>query len=475
MATTELHRGPTEEDIGPDIGPIERAPWLTPRRLILFVIGWLSLFTVGSIFVSNPFASEPSAAAAPDYWRVMYLHGLLVGLVGLVALVACQVLCVRSTHTRVWVVGGVLVATVATAMGGIFDRRVPGAEVAMWTQIVGFFALDEILIVMLLGMLAEWRRRVPLARSLPFAAAMLATASMFVSALMGHLAGWMLEFGGHPSILADYARHLGIGVSDWTGLLVGSHSHDMVVAVMAMAAVLAVVQFGMLSLGGPARVLARVGVAMVAFGVAAMTVMYVVMGFTTWNPPTLFTSAGGTNGIAGDDIVTGVFVMGGGLLALAAVVLRERLGALIRRPVRLAALWSWLLSFATVVIAGYAIELHETYFGAGDPKAGAAKDAVFTWLHQDIGLFLLPAIVVVMLAVERLVAKRYDGLIAWVAIGGTSLAFIGGLIFVFVNPALHGPGYVVSTIGLLLIAAAILGTLLGTAGSGRRRSTAGIG
>jgi hypothetical protein len=46
------------------------------------------------------------------------------------------------------------------------------------------------------------------------------------------------------------------------------------------------------------------------------------------------------------------------------------------RPIRLAALWAWLLSFGTVVVAGFAIEMNEAYFGAGDPSAaGAARDA----------------------------------------------------------------------------------------------------
>jgi len=37
------------------------------------------LFGVISAFVSNPFQSEPSATASPNYWHVMFLHagGLL--------------------------------------------------------------------------------------------------------------------------------------------------------------------------------------------------------------------------------------------------------------------------------------------------------------------------------------------------------------------------------------------------------------
>jgi hypothetical protein len=194
-----------------------------------------------------------------------------------------------------------------------------------------------------------------------------------------------------------------------------------------------------------------------------MSVMYAAMGISTWSPPTLFVSGtGGANGVAGDDIVTGVLIMGGGVLVGAAFAAEHggRIPLLIRQPVRLAAVWAWLLSFASVAVAGYAIELHETYYGAGDGHAsGAVHDAVFTWLHQDLGLFLLPALVLVMLAVERLVDHGNPGLIGWGTILGSSIAFGGGFVWVFLDSTLRGPGYVVSTAGLLIVGAALLATL----------------
>ncbi len=457
-----MSRSPTDAtgESYDDVAPIARFPWLTQRHLVFFVIGWLILFSIGSVFVSNPFASEMSASANIDYWHVMYLHGLLVGMVGLLALLTCGVLQLRSMHTRMWIVGGVLFMTVLTAVGGIFDRRVPGAEVAMWVQIFGFFALDEICIVLLLGMLGEWRSGAPNARTLPYVSAFLAAGSMFVAAVMGHLAGWILEFGNSPSIIGTYASAVGDKIDDFEANLVGSHSHDMVVAVMALSVSIAAVQFGYHALHGRARSIAQLGLALVAVGVVLMTVMYVVMAFTSWGPPTLFQSADGTNGIAGDDIVTGVFVMLGGLITLIAVVIGDaRMRLLAAAPVRLATLWAWVLLFATVVIAGYSIELNETYFGAGDKAPGAANDAVFTWLHQDLGLFLMPALVLVMLAVARFVVPRHQGTIGWVTIAGTTVTFLGGMLFVFVNPALHGPGYDVSAVGLLVVGIALLATM----------------
>jgi hypothetical protein len=444
----------------PDEAPIVQLPWLTHRRLVVFVIGWIALFALVSVWVSNPFQSETSAAATPDYWHVMFLHGLLISMVGLGALLACQVLGLRSTHVRVWIAAGVLAATVLVAVGGLWDKKIPGDEVPLWTQISGFFALDEIFLVLLVGIVIEWRRRTG-ARTLPFLAAGVAAASMFVAAVMGHLAGWMLEYGNTPGLIDRYARYIGETRTDWTNNLIGSHSHEMVVAMMAFTVALAAQQFGYTSLESTPRLLARLGLASIAGGTVAMSGIYIAAGFSTWAPPPWLTSHHGVNGIASDDIVTGIFVMGGGLLVLAAYALvgAGKLATLRRQPARLAALWSWTLSFATVVVAGYAIELDTSHFGAGDPKAsGAANDAVYTWIHQDLGLFLLPTLVLVMLAAERLLSRRHQRLVGATTLAGTTIAFAGTLIFVFLDTARHGAGYITTTIGLALVGAALLAT-----------------
>src|ERR1039458_792999 len=98
-----------------------RLAWLTPKRLAFSLIGWMILFSLGSVFISNPFQTEPIASATPNFWHVMYLHGLLIAMVGLLALLACQVLSLRSVHTRVWITVGVVVATVFDGIGGVFD------------------------------------------------------------------------------------------------------------------------------------------------------------------------------------------------------------------------------------------------------------------------------------------------------------------------------------------------------------------
>ena len=459
---------------GVDVAFEPSLPWLTPRRIIVFVTAWLAAFAVGSVAVANPFASEPSAGSAPDYWHVMYLHGLLIGMVGLIALVALEMFAACcSRHVRTGIALGVVAATALVAVGGIWDTRVPGAEAAMWTQIAGFFALDEILILLIFGFWQGWRAHAPQARSLPYLTAWLASASMLIAALMGHLAGWILEFGDHPSILGSYAKFIGVSFGTFTSNLVTSHSHEMAVASMSLVLAAAVHKLGYQRAAGPARAVSRAGMALVAVGIVGMTAVYVAMAASSWAAPTFFQSANGTNGVASDDLVTGVLVMGGGLLALWPVIVRglSRVRLWFGSPLPIAVAWAWTGTVVGVVIAGFWIELHETFYGAGSAKAaGAANDAVFTWLHQDVGLFLLPTLVAIMLLADGLVANGYRGLVGWSTLLGVTMLLLGGGIWVFVNPSLHGPGYLLSTIGVALVAISITGVVAsGLLGDGQFR------
>jgi hypothetical protein len=198
----------------------------------------------------------------------------------------------------------------------------------MWTQIFGFFALDEILLVLLIGIVGEWRGRSPAVRPLPYVTAALAAASMFIAAIMGHLAGWIMEFGPNfPPLIGSYSHFAGFSSSDdFAGALVGSHSHEMAVAMMALIVVLLALQFGYGIRKGISRALATTGMIMVAVGIIVMPAMYVTAAFTTWSPPAWFVSGpGGANGIASDDVISGILVMGGGVLVVTALVVGHRL------------------------------------------------------------------------------------------------------------------------------------------------------
>lgn len=428
--------------------------WWTNRRALLFLIAWLGMYAALSLYVSIPYFNEPSASADIVWRNVMFLHGFLIGLVGVLALVTVEIFECCSSHVKTWIVGGALVATFLASVGGLFDHN-PSNAFALWTQIAGFFALDEMLIVLIWGFWIDYRLQQPASRTLPFWVAWLGSFSMLLAALMGHVAGWLLEFPHAPwGWPDDYAHWAGLSVGTWTANLVTSHSHEMVVAVIGTLVATLVWQWGYGALKPATRTLARLGLIMMAFGIVAMTVIYVVAGFTTAQPPTLFAfGPHGIDGIAGDDLVTGVFVMLGGLLALSALLFQHaRAGS--SRLLHWAQAWAYLMTIVTVVVAGYAIELNEQYFGAGNPQApGAQADAIFTFWHQDFAFFMIPAIILVLVIAERYLPRRQDhNALGRGFIAGTTLAFLGGLLYVFVDPHLYGIGFYVAAVGFLIIA-----------------------
>jgi hypothetical protein len=454
-----LRPAPIERDEQPPGGDeptVWKYPALSPRNIIYATISWMALFAVGSVAMANPFFTETSADANIITWHIMYLHGLLIGMVGITLLLAMSAFRLTWSHAWAWVGLGVLVATLLDTVGGVFCHQIPGSagnQVAMWTQIVGFFALDEMLVVAGLAFYKDWRKKTAEARRLSFYLGWFATFSMLCAAIMGHLAGWILDYGNFPSFIGRYAKWVGENVATLNANLIGSHSHDMTVAFMVLVIASSVAFFAERAGSKSYFALRQFGLGLSLAASVVFTAMYVYGGFTAWAMPTFF--ATGSGGLASDDFFTAV-AMVGGLIALWSAVLSRATKPL--APV-IAAAWCWMLTVGLVVATGYWLEFHTTSFLGSKTGSGRAADAIFTWFHQDVGLFLFPFMAVVMLVTARYVIPKYQARIAVLAAAGSTILFAGGMIYVFADQARHGTGYVFSTIGLLLIGAAFVATI----------------
>lgn len=272
--------GPTPAQ-APQVPAEERLGPFTWRQVLLALFVWLALFALVSAIVDNPFRIEVSAAATPDYGKAMFFHGLLVGLAAVVSLTAASALELRSRGVRVFLLGSSLLATVLAGVGGVFDRSVTAPGFWLGLHIVGFFLLDATFVALLVGVVRELRAGPARERLLPLWAAGLAALSLEFAALMGHLAGWMLDFGDHPALLGQWARWVGEDFAAMQGNLVTSHSHEIVVALLALLVVTVAWRFGYGSLRGAARQAADVGLWLVTAGTVAMTLIYVVGGITS--------------------------------------------------------------------------------------------------------------------------------------------------------------------------------------------------
>jgi len=415
--------------------------WSPEKRVVVAMLVWLTLLAVGSAFVSTPFFDQHEGMA-PDYAHTMYLHGLLIGMVGLLGLIAMDVFGAghRSRTAHNLVLWGTLGAALFSGIGGIFDHSVEDTFF-LWMQILSFFFLDEILITLTFALFY----RAVETRVVATWLAAFAAFSGFISAVMGHIAGWILEFGDYPKIfVGGYASLAAISWQSLLTHLISAHAHEMVVAVLALLVATTCFFF---SHEGRGNKLMRFGLWWTAIGTIVMTVVYVVAGFSQAQPPTLFAHT--VSGIGGDDFVTGVGVMVGSVISLVGLGI-ERL------PEPLTRWGSALLSAFLLVIVpviGYYIETHENLFnhGAATAPRGAA-DLIYGWYHQDFAFFILPAVMILLLVLQLFARDaRQRSSAIWTLLAGTFLAFLGGVLYVFVSSAVYGIAFIVATVGIALI------------------------
>ncbi len=434
----------------PEGALFSRMRWLTPRRLAFFLVFWISVFFAGSLLVNNPFAGSGSAsnwdigAGSPQYyWVVMYLHGLNTGLVGLAALVACDFFDLPSPHVRRGILAGVLIAGVLSPIGAVFNTSAPWTNAGLWVQVAAFLALDEIVILFLWGMLSVWREGAPRSRTFPFITASLTGGVMLVAALMGHLAGTILGFGDNPTLLGQYAsQEMGLSLNDWAASLIGAHSYLMITAVPAGVMSLAAVRFGYYRLGGATKVMAQVGFALVCIDLVIQTGMGLLIGFSSWPgnlPPQILALPGVPSFLALNDASNFVFLVLGGLLLLAALVIgsgrwqpgKERAGLPLRTLPLLMLVIFTVLTTVTEPSNGTAI---------GTPPQA--------WIRLFVAFYLTMLVVLVTLLAERLLTGRQPLRIGWTAIAGTLVTFAG--VMIYVSTGLPAGGYL-AAVGLILI------------------------
>ncbi|MHB1435124.1 MAG: hypothetical protein ACYCPN_01685 [Thermoplasmata archaeon] len=429
---------------------LPRFRWLTPRRLAFILIAWDTAFFAGSIFVNNPFTGFGStsnwnvgAGSPAYYWLVMYLHGLTPGLVAIAALVACDYFELPSDHVRRGILIGVLIAGILSPIGAVVNTSAPWTNVGLWIQVTAFVALDEIVLLLLWGMLTVWREGAPRSRTFPFITASLAGAVMLVAALMGHLAGVILGFGDNPTLLGQYAaQEMGMSLNDWAVSLVGAHSYLMITAVPAGLMALAAVRFGYYRLAGATKLLAQVGFALVCVDLVLQAAMGLLLGFTSWPgdlPPQISALPGVPSFLALNDASTFVFLVLGGILLLSALVIGTgRLkgwASPARLPIRVLPL---LMLIVFTVVTAITEPTDGTLVGT-PPQA---------WIRLFIAFYLTMITVLVVFLAERLLSEAQGLRIGWMATAGAVATFVG--VLVYVSSGLTAGGYLAAA-GIILI------------------------
>jgi hypothetical protein len=275
-----------------------------------------------------------------------------------------------------------------------------------------------------------------------------AIASAFVAGVLGLINLWLRAVG--PSFFAGYMSWLGLDTQGFQDATLDPHSHMMALAIMGGVVGVAAVRFGVLdSESLLRRNVARVGGWISLVGVIATTLVLGAVALLNFAPPTLFASADGVNGMAGDDAVMAIIGFGA-MVILVAVVAERRVW---RNPLRLTILGTWLAAMLLNVGQGFWIELHQDQFTA----SLAANDEAFKVAQPMTGIFLLTALALVLLVVDVYgVQGRARRIVTWTAALGLVGALVGTTLWTFVDPANNGISFGVYVAGSVLSYLAVL-------------------
>ena len=380
------------------------------------------------------------------YWRlVMYWHGAIfipwVTVLALLASTKFQLDKMSGIPGRLIresiFVGGVFAVPRAGIAGvfDVYDTFLMG--IPLWTQIFAFLLADEMAIALVVAMMAFQRTHGGyLKAGMPYYTVFTGVVGALSAAMMGHIGGWITWFGPSPGVFNQYINstmYPVMGFSNDTSVMafandvVGSHSHLMLIALMAGVVALAAVAFGYYeNWGSRSRRVANVGFVVKIAALVTAIWMYVAAGAGNYQIPSFFTN--GANGVAGDDMTTGVVGLGAvfvlaGLVGHARGSLTDGGKSLLREPLFLAVVVSWITIYMVIPVTGFYINFNENFF----KFAGSAFDDAFNRFHQDFGFYLLPSLVTLLLCLQTFgvaaKARRYVGLLS---IAGVIVAFVFG-------------------------------------------------
>ena len=442
----------------------------TPRYMFYFTIVWGLFFSIISPLFSQlaPIYGNDSN----DFQRIMYLHMLTVTLVVALTYIIVDIYKdyydLSTSYGRIEynaiMYGGIIAMLFSTF--AIIDT-VPDS-IETWLIIFGFLFLDEIALSLLITLpLNAYKRQGLENTDLSFWLLWVSLLSALIAAIMGHIAGFVISFGG--SFMTGYINSIGETVATFESNSMGSHSHDMIVAIMAGIVALFATKYGYNAMKGFKKFIVKVGLEITIFGVLAMTAVYVLSGIGNYVIPAMFSSGPGLyNGLAQDDMLTGIVGLGAfivliGMLWAPTPTFRKfsnGIKYLMYDPIGMAILLSWVFALVTIPVIGYFIEFHETYFGILGTLAnapGAISDANYMRWHQMFGFFLMPAMSTLLIGFDYFnLLPENRKLTSYSLIFGALMMFIGGVGTTFFDTSQWNFYWYVAIIGMVFFVIGVL-------------------
>jgi hypothetical protein len=345
-----------------------------------------------------------------------------------------------------------VIAGILSPIGAIFNSVPPwNAGAGLWVQVTAFLALDEIVILILWGMLDLWRTGAERSRTMPFVTVGLCSGALLLAALLGHIAGTMVGFGDPNAFFSGYATQIGVSFGTLETSVIENHAYLMTSTVPVGMVTLLAIRFGYYGLAGWKKNLARTGFVLMCLGLLFQMGLALIEGVGAFSntPPSWVSSFPFVPSFLGvDDGVNAVFMVLGCSLVLIALAIGSRRvqawGSPLGVPLRITPLVAF-LTFVTVT-------------AVAEPPAGQlVGPPTEAWIRLFIAFWLCIAVMMVVLVAEHLVdAGRNSGQmmrIGWTALAGI-LLILGGATDYLQTGAKAG-GYV-AVAGVVLIGLSFL-------------------
>ncbi|OOF51817.1 hypothetical protein BKK54_02235 [Rodentibacter genomosp. 1] len=436
--------------------------WQPIIKLLLIA---LLVYAIGSIFISNPFSIFVDRKTPVDYSRIMYFHGLTVGLAGLTCLSISQIFDLKNVYKKI-----IFYCTVSTIFfgitGGAINRSMEETKLWLWYQTLSFFSLDAILIALFIGLLNTQNKT--LKHSSTYYLVTTSSGSAIIAALIGDLMGVILDYGDILGIFSAYANHIGYSLTEWNDNLLRAHSDMIVIAIIGL--ILSIISWKYSkNLTGIAKTLKISGEYMATIGLILMTIILAVAGFAgvNWQIPHIFTEKGfyaargqSVAGIDLVDFVIGTLFLFGGLFMILAILFGKRINHETLTQTAKYTLGGLLLTWTCIIITvagmGFLQEYQANLYSSSNDVPLADFGFAFRMLHLDVSLILFPAIMTMMLFMQHFLQEKQNQMIQWGLRIGVILCTVGSLIYMTVNPTAFGPGYWIVSLGFTFVIAGMI-------------------
>lgn len=437
-----------------------RFSWVQIIKMLIVLMVVYGL--IGPLLMPHPFAFYTMRGSELNYARIFYLHGLTVGFAGITGLLVAQNFNLSELIKKI-IFYATIVCVVIGVTGGAINRSMK-YKITLWYQILSMFALDVILISLVVGFIIIKDQTLKSTKA--YAIGLLASIAAMIAALFGDLSGFILDFGNWPGIFGWYANKIGYTLPQWQDALLRTHSDMIVVSILCLILAIGNYRFGR-SLVGNAKKIRSVGEVLIIIGIILMLVIYLVSGLggSGVQIPHLFTEKGffeprgqSVTGVDLGDFVIGVFVFIGGILTTGACAFGKHNP--LTKSARYTAIGLFIGMLCILLAVGGLgfLEEYRAYLYNSDVATTPRGDFgfVFRLLHVDVCLLLFPAMMSLMLLAEKSLKAKQNHIFQLLVRWGIIITFIGALIFMLFNYHQFGPGTWVLAVGVLVLLVGII-------------------